>query len=381
MINNLLIQADKKVLVAGELSKVNKGSIHGIIRIDALGDIDDHFTSPNIGFNDAVTAIIQDDNGKIIIGGTYMSPTCSTKSFIVGLNEDGSIGDWFQSEYPDGSILSLLRQRDGKLLVGGRFNNLKGSEQHGLTRLTAENDYDSDFKTNFHDRSWVLSLNEQKDGKVLVGGNFLHGSEPHRHRNLMRFNAGGGVDLDFNHDVDDWVFSVLELHNGQIIIGGVFKTIDNNERKYIARFNVDGSIDKSFKPDLGEIGWVYSILQQPDGRILIGGEFTSVDGVERNHVARLNMDGSLDDYFDPGTAANASVKVVKLQDDGRILIGGEFTSYNEEPRHNIAKVNEDGSLDLGFGDSLNIETSEKENKFEMQEFVSPSRHRSMLNNS
>lgn len=380
MINNLLIQADKKVLVAGELSKMNKSSNHGINRIDALGDIDEQFNSPRIGFNDTVTAIIQDHDGRIIIAGTYMSPTSNTKSYIVGLNQDGTVGDWFKSEFPDGSIHALLRLGDGKLLAGGQFNNLKGSLQHGLTRLTCDNDYDGTFKTEFHDRSSVLALNEQADGKILVGGNFQHGLAPNTQTNLVRLNTDGSNDSNFNHQVDDWVFSVLEQENGQVLIGGVFKQIDNKQRKYIARFNADGSLDNSFNPDLGEIGWVYSIALQADGRIVIGGEFTSVNGVERNHVARLNVDGSLDDYFDIGEGANASVKVVKMQDDGRILIGGEFTKFNDEPRHHIAKVNEDGSLDLGFGDSLDIEGDEEEDKFEMQEFVSSSRRNPVVNN-
>ena len=366
MINNLLIQADKKVLVAGEASEAKTGSIHGIIRLDALGDIDQLFNPPHVGLNDTVTAIIQDDNGRIIIAGTYMSATSSTKNYIVGLNQDGSPGDWFESEFPDGSILALLRQHDGKLIAGGRFNNLKDSKQHGLTRLTSGNEYDSTFQTQFHDGSWVLALNQQSDGKILAGGNFCHGLEPNIQKNLARFNSDGSADPSFTHELDDWVFSVLEQANGQILVGGLFKHIDDTERKYIARLNADGSLDTSFNPDLGAIGWVYSIAQQPDGRIIIGGEFTSVDGVERNHIARLNVDGSLDDYFDPGEGTNASVKVVKMQDDGRILIGGEFDRYNDEPRQHIAKVNEDGSLDLGFGASQERDLNEHEDKFEMQ---------------
>jgi uncharacterized delta-60 repeat protein len=233
----------------------------------------------------------------------------------------------------------LLRQRDGRLIAGGRFNDLKGSRQNGLTRLTSDNKYDDTFITQFDSLSWVLTLNQQQDGKILVGGNFIHALEPDTRQNLTRLNAYGSTDLSFVHKLDGWVFSVLEEANGQILFGGYFKHIDNTGYKYMARLNADCSLDESFKPDLGELGWVYCIDQQPDGRIIIGGEFTSVDGVQRSRVARVNEDGSLDDYFDPGEGTNESVKIVKVQDNGRIHLGREFDLYNNEPRQHIAKVN------------------------------------------
>ncbi|MFT6047981.1 MAG: hypothetical protein ACI9WC_003699, partial [Arenicella sp.] len=72
----------------------------------------------------------------------------------------------------------MLRQRDGNLLAGGRFNDLKGSKQYGLTRLTSDNEYDDTFTTQFNSLSWVFTLNQQQDRKILVGGNFIHELEP-----------------------------------------------------------------------------------------------------------------------------------------------------------------------------------------------------------
>lgn len=350
MINDLLIQADGKVLVSGELSKIENMSIHGVTRIDALGELDATFTPPVVGANDTATAIVQDDDGKIILGGTYMSLTSATNSYLIGLDADGTRSDWFETELPDGQVLCLLRQQDGKLLVGGGFTGIKGSQQNALARLTPEHDIDPSFKTRFHAGSLIHCLTQQSDEKILVGGNFNHGPKSELNTNFVRLLTDGSPDEDFIHIVDDWVFTVLQQTNGQILIGGVFKNIDGVERKYLARLNEDGSLDTSFTPDTGPLGWVYAMAQQPDGRILIGGEFTSIDGVDRNHIARLNVDGSLDDYFNPGTAANESVKVIRLQDDGRILIGGEFSSFDETPRRHIAKIGEDGSLDRGFGE-------------------------------
>ena len=98
-----------KKLNAGELSEMSMKSIHGILRLDAYGDIDPQFNPPHLGFNDTVTAMIHDDNGRIIIAGNYTYPTSSTQNYIVGLNEDGSYGDWFKPRFPNGSIPTMLR--------------------------------------------------------------------------------------------------------------------------------------------------------------------------------------------------------------------------------------------------------------------------------
>jgi hypothetical protein len=79
MIKDFVVQEDKKKLLAGELSDMNVRSIHGILRLDTYGDIDPQFSPPHFGSNDTVTAMIQDDNGRIIIVGNYRSPHLAPK--------------------------------------------------------------------------------------------------------------------------------------------------------------------------------------------------------------------------------------------------------------------------------------------------------------
>src|SRR5437660_193868 len=85
------------------------------------------------------------------------------------------------------------------------------------------------------------------------------------------------------------------------------------------------------------------VVVQPDGKILIGGGFTSVLGVTRNHIARLNPDGTLDTAFNPN--ANSTVISIAVQADGKILAGGTFTSIGGQTRNNIVRLNSDGTLD------------------------------------
>ena len=113
--------------------------------------------------------------------------------------------------------------------------------------------------------------------------------------------------------------------------------------------SIDGSIDSSFNLHTNEVNdSVRAIVVQPDGKIIIGGDFTMVHGVARNRIARLLSDGSLDTSFDPGSGADNFVSCIGLQSDGKILLGGNFGNVNGTARNHCARLNANGSLDTGF---------------------------------
>lgn len=141
--------------------------------------------------------------------------------------------------------------------------------------------------------------------------------------------------------------SVLAVQpDGKILVGGDFTSIAGASLVRLARLRPDGRDDASFansKPD----GEVETIALQADGRIVIGGEFTHMGDLTRSHIARLNADGRVDSTFDPN--ADDSVRALAVQADGRIVVGGKFTRLNGSAKHNrIARLNADGSLDSTF---------------------------------
>src|SRR5437016_1021035 len=83
-------------------------------------------------------------------------------------------------------------------------------------------------------------------------------------------------------------------------------------------------------------GQVRVVVVQPDGKILIGGDFTTVLGVARSRIARLNPDGTLDTAFDPNASNN--VYSIAVQADGKILAGGVFNSIGGQMRVHIARL-------------------------------------------
>ncbi len=164
-------------------------------------------------------------------------------------------------------------------------------------------------------------------------------------------NSDGTLDLTFNPGsaANGTIYTIALQSDGKIIIGGTFSAYNGTAIFGIARLNDDGSLDNSFNSGTGTDDAVYTAAIQNDERILIGGTFTFYNGTGRNNIARLNSDGSVDVGFNPGTGTNNStVYMIIPQNDGKIIIGGAFSSYNGTARKNIARVNADGTLDASF---------------------------------
>src|SRR4030066_140562 len=109
------------------------------------------------------------------------------------------------------------------------------------------------------------------------------------------------------------------------------------------------SLDLTFNPNAN--GGIFAIAIQSDNKILLGGGFTTIGGVTRNYIARVNSDGTLDTGFNPN--ANSTISAIAIQSDNKILLGGDFTTIGGVTRNRIARVNSDGTLDTEFNPNAN----------------------------
>ncbi len=267
----------------------------------------------------------------------------------------------------DGDVYSVALQSDGKILAGGNFTHADGASRNRIARYNANAALDLNFQATYSGvNGAVNTVLVQTDGRIFVGGAFTLVNGINRNR-LARLLGDGSLDTSFNPGpgADNTVYAAAETFMGgsrQLLVGGSFLNYNSTAHAGLVRLNADGSIDGTFNPSLAVNGTVYAIAVYPTnsiqaGKIVIAGEFTVVNGVGRNGIARLNPDGTLDNSFLIGTGTTNTVRALAIQLDGRILLGGSFTNFNGMPLNHIARLNVNGQVDSSFNTGLGTDDS------------------------
>jgi uncharacterized delta-60 repeat protein len=195
----------------------------------------------------------------------------------------------------------------------------------------------------------VRDIALQSDGKLIVGGEFI-GIAGVPFNRIGRLTANGNLDPTFTPGTgaNGHIFTVKVLPDDKILIGGIFTAYNGAAANRIARLNPNGTLDTSFNTGAGASYIVNAIAVQPDGKILIGGEFDTFNGTQSRMIARLNADGSLDQTFhSPLNNASGIVFSIALQADGKILIGGSFGT-EDNLSNSFVRLNANGNLDATF---------------------------------
>jgi len=315
------------------------------------GRVDFEFTSSaGLGPDAPVYALALQPDGRLLIGGAFSNVQGVARQRIARLNTDGSLDQSFDSSalgffdpsYSPAVVRAIAVQSDGKVIMGGYFWLQRGSPLLVcLARLNEDGPVDPSFRPGPWGEPETRSLLIEPDSQILIGRIGAGG--------LLRLRAVDGMrDTGFQANLDDAVLAIGRMDDGRIFAGGKFTQANGEERNRIARFHSTGELDLSFRPGAGANSDVNALAIQQDRRVIIGGLFTSVGGLPRVRVARLNTDGSLDESFDPGLGPNAAVNALVVEQDGSILITGEFTQVGSAPRSRIARLKSDGSLDASF---------------------------------
>ncbi len=381
------IKADGQIMIGGGFTNVNGFTQSKLAMLNTDGSLDLTFNQNNPGVSGFPQVSVYDiefaSNGKILIGGRFLSYNGTSRNNLAQLNADGTLDTAFQNNsillnsstlydlevLPDGSLIAgtsfsdlpvsvrkfgadgtldsgfasviawsgrvreVFRLSDGKILIGGDFLYVNNTKRHGIARLNTDGTTDTGFVPYFNNQALlptITAIGVQTDGKVLVGV---------LQQLLRRLNSDGTQDTTFNPPDFGTTHDVIVLTSGQVLVGGTYG---------IRRLNANGSLDSTFAASVNN---VLKIILQSDGKILIGGEFTQVGGSIRGRIARLNADGSLDNSFNPPGGANGAVQDFDIQTDGKVVLGGDFTALNGVNRFRVGRLNADGSLDTGFSQS------------------------------
>ncbi len=349
VIYSIAIQGDGIIIVGGQFSSYNGTGRNNIARLNGDGTLDTGF-DPGTGTDGAIKTCSFQSDGKIIIGGEFTTYNGEGRNNIARLNADGTLDVGFNpGTGTDGDVKTSSLQSDGKIVIGGQFANYNGTGRNNMARLNADGTLDAGFSQGTGPNDIVYTAVVQIDGTIIIGGNFSTYNGTSRSK-ICRINPNGTVDGTFSPGVGPsaTVTSTATQGDGKIIIVGNFSAVGATPRNRIARLNIGGSLDASFNPGAGANKEIETSSLQSDGKIIIGGNFSEFDGTPLNHIGRIDSNGAADFLFNPSTGANSSVLTTAIQNDGKVIIGGFFTGYNGKLKDHIARLNPDGTLDNGF---------------------------------
>jgi uncharacterized delta-60 repeat protein/uncharacterized repeat protein (TIGR02543 family) len=319
------------------------------------GTADAAFKTGN-NLNYYVNAIAVQSDGKILLGGSFTSYGLSTlRSGIMRLNADGSLDTNFTvgtgttnsgtgTEY----VYAIAVQSDGKILIGGSFAKYNGTVRGHIARLNTDGTLDTTFDPGTGTSGTIYSIAIQSDGKILIGGSFLKYNDDTARSYLTRINADGSLDSGFSSlSPNNAVEKIVIQSDGKILLAGDFTLYGTTTVGYFARLNTDGSIDTAFSTGTGFDGKAYALAVQPDGKILVGGKFSTYNGTSKVNIARLNSNGTVDTGFT--AQAYNQVYDIAVGSDGKIVAVGAFSTFNTLTSFNrIARMNTNGTSDTTF---------------------------------
>lgn len=300
----------------------------------------------------------------------YLKVLSLAPLLLLNACDDNSSGSGSNNSGFDDGLMSMAPAIDSSddLYVGGRFMTYNGQPLHNIMRFNSDGSLDTGFDSkDFNDGVigivYTIAPTPDKTG-VYVGGSFTS-YNGRSIGNIARLNNDGSLDTSFDtsNGFNETVYSIVPAKNGKLYVGGSFTSYKGVTRQYIARLNNDGSLDTSFDTSNGFNDEVNSIVPATDssGDVYVGGWFTSYKGVTRQRIARLNNNGSLDTGFDSSSGFDDSQTYTMVEnivpahdlsgDVGDVYVSGTFERYKGVARQNIARLNSDGSLDTSFDSS------------------------------
>ncbi len=324
------VQSDNKTIVAGTFTLANSSSRTNLARFNSDGTTDVTFDT-GTGFNNIPSKIVVQSDGKILVAGPFTTFNGNPVSGLIRLNSNGSIDGSFAPVVT--GVIGAELEPDGKVLVFGSFTTVNGDNKARLARLNSDGSLDNAFNPQIASGS-VYAAMQDVGGKYIVGGAFT-GVDGFNRSNLVRLNANGSLDQTFT------ATGVTTINDVRPAAGGKYVCISGaGSPTGLIRRNNDGTADATFRTNtfLGDSDpRLYAMLIQPDGSIIIGGNFYSINGTSRNNIARFDANGNPDQLFLP-TGANNIVTTLSRQTNGDVIVGGQFSNFAGYSRSGIARI-------------------------------------------
>jgi uncharacterized delta-60 repeat protein len=331
-----VVQKDGSVIIGGSFTDLSGATPGNLARFKADGTLDSSF-APNI--NGTVSALALQSDGALVIGGNFTTVNGTTRNHIARLLSDGTLDGYDPNA--NAHVDALALQSDGSLIVGGAFTTFSQSgtvtTRNYLARLASSGALDATYNPNPNGAVVALAL---QAGDVLVAAGSFSSVQPNSgtaltRNSVARFDKAGLADPNFDPNPNGAVNALASLSDGRIILGGLFTSLTPTlngtastavTRYYLARVGTDGAVDANFNLYLN--GAVSTISVGSSDSLVIGGSFTTVQStgtsaaLGRNHLVRVDLNGAVDPNFNPDVAG--TIDTVAALSDGSVLVGGIF---------------------------------------------------------
>lgn len=352
-ITALTVQRDGKILIGVEVISPKLGRRNVVARLNPNGDLDRTFDSGS-GANENIYAIFERSDGKILIGGEFsIYDGIEDVGGVVLIDSNGNLDLEFNrdGEGADDSITTFFEFNEREILVGGYFSTFNDHKRIGVVKIDYAGNVDEGFSTDFTTQAYIDCITLDQDQRVLISGGFNNVSNT-EYAGVARLNKNGTIDTRF--DIGKGIYQeaaifMEAIKDRKILIGGRFPTIDGKPRNGLAVLDYSGRVTSDLNNRLGatENSWLSVFALQGDGRILAAGRYIdSPSDKPKGPFVRINPNGSLDKSF--STTLEGLPYFMQLDHSEKILISGNFTAVNGIARDGLARLNQNGDLDQTF---------------------------------
>jgi hypothetical protein len=390
---------------SGGMSVITEGQTFfgPLLRIDGKASIDGSFLA-TVGSNLGIFDILRLPNANYLLTGAFsdFDNKGTTKLPIGAIAQINSQGAYATSlnfgKGVSGVINNINRLSSGKFLISGSFgsfNSTRGKRNNinSIATLNSDGTLDStiidvinptpnDFKKNkdtvptfnggvigtikksfvFNDRIYAVGRFESYIRAFYDRSTYdTKVNDVTRIKQMVCMKLDGAMDSTFHFNLatkqspaagNGEITDAIQQADGKLILVGAFSTFNGVAANHIVRINLDGSVDQTFKAGTGSDNNISSITYNAiTDKIIITGSFTTYGGVTRKGVAMLNADGSIDNSFNFGTIAAGVATYAAQLNNGKVIVTGNFKTYNTVIRQGFMILNADASLAAGYNNT------------------------------
>lgn len=362
---NCVVIDSGAIIVGGYFTLYNSQTARALAQLDSNSVLNTTYSSNwGVSFSGRIDRVSLQSDGKLIVGGAFNS----AQGVFTRLNSNGTPDTSFTTgtgiTRSSGVVIgTVLIQSDSKIIVTGLFDYYNGTNVQNIVRVNSNGTKDTSFYTSFVPNSTITSAIQLSDGKYFIGGlfqsyqNYIGGSVISSDY-LLTLASDGLVDPSFNWSgaLDSSVNHIMKQSDGKVLIAGNFNSYFGVSKSKLLRLSYEFGIfvrDDSLNTGTGFNGAVRFVLQQSDGKLVVCGDFTSYNGYAKSGIVRINTDGSIDTSFDIGsgfsyTSGTMQIKNIAQQSNGKLVVVGNFSHYNGVAKENIVRINTNGSIDNLF---------------------------------